>query len=720
MIQDMTFRLPICTPVTPCSKTGCNRSGFVRFTSLLSAFILFLTASFAQITPPGEEDKRDDYLEQLIEKDERSGGDYEAIVDLDRNLRAKPVNLNTASEEDLKPLHELTLLTSLQINAIISYRDRLGKFISIYELQAVPYLDLSSIRGILPYVSVSANISQTQVSVKELLTGGDYTILIRAQQLLEEQKGFTPVDSGSTASRYLGSPLSLYTRFRYQFGTKFSYGITGQKDAGEEFFKGTQKQGFDFYSFHIYYSGHGFLKGVSLGDYELKFGQGLLAASGFGVSKSSLVTSIKYGGRTLRPYTSTNEFNFFRGAAVVFGPKNVSVTAFVSSKRIDGNIGTVDTLGDDVFVTSVGGDGLHRTESEVADKNTVHQAVTGVNVDFRIRSLMVGASAIYSKYSVPLVPTFQPYNQFKFSGDQLGNVGAHFDWQYRNFNLFGEMAADDEGGKALLSGMLISVDPKVDVSLLYRNYGRDFHSLYANAFAESSTADNESGMYTGIIIRPARAWTITGYVDFFEKPWLDFGIDAPSDGMEYLVQATYRPNRSLEIYARWKDEWKQQNATGNEEPLDYIAEVQKQNLRVNLSYKISPAFLIHSRAEWVIFKEENTATQYGFLAYQDIIFRKLGSPLQLTGRVCLFDADSYDARIYAYESDVLYAYSVPPFSDQGMRFYAMARYTITRGIDVWLRYAQTYYTTLNEIGSGLDEIAGNLKSEIKAEVRFKF
>ena len=112
--------------------------------------------------------------------------------------------------------------------------------------------------------------------------------------------------------------------------------------------------------------------------------------------------------------------------------------------------------------------------------------------------------------------------------------------------------------------------------------------------------------------------------------------------------------------------------------------------------------------------------QLGFLAYQDLVFRKLGSPLQLTGRICLFDTDDYDARIYAYENDVLYAYSVPAFSDQGMRLYAIARYTVTRGIDIWLRYAQTYYTKLNVIGSGLDEINGNTKSEIKAEVRFKF
>jgi len=400
--------------------------------------------------------------------------------------------------------------------------------------------------------------------------------------------------------------------------------------------------------------------------------------------------------------------------------KNISVTAFASSKKIDGNVGAIDTLGDNVYVTSIGGDGYHRTESEVANKNAIHQTVFGGNADFRIRSLLLGISGIHSYFSAPLEPAYQPYNQFSFRGDKLTNGGIHYDWQYRNFNFFGEGAIDDGGGKALVSGLMISVDPRVDLAFLYRNYGRDFHSLYANAFAEASTVNNEHGLYSGISIRPFRKWQIDAYADFFSKPWIAFQIDAPSNGTEYLVQLTFKPNKVLEIYTRWKDESKQQNASLNDEPLDYPADVRKQNLRFNITYRVTPAITVRSRAEWVIFKEENLNKQSGFLAYQDVIWRKLGFPLSLTGRFCLFDADSYDARIYAYENDVLYAYAVPAFSNRGMRFYLLARYTLTRGIDMWVRFAQTYYSNLDVVGSGLDEIDGNTKSEIKAEVRFKF
>ena len=45
---------------------------------------------------------------------------------------------------------------------------------------------------------------------------------------------------------------------------------------------------------------------------------------------------------------------------------------------------------------------------------------------------------------------------------------------------------------------------------------------------------------------------------------------------------------------------------------------------------------------------------------------------------------------------------------------------IKRGIDVWLRYGLTYYENVDVISSGLEEITGNTKSDVKFQVRFKF
>jgi len=89
-------------------------------------------------------------------------------------------------------------------------------------------------------------------------------------------------------------------------------------------------------------------------------------------------------------------------------------------------------------------------------------------------------------------------------------------------------------------------------------------------------------------------------------------------------------------------------------------------------------------------------------------------------RIAYFHTDSYNTRIYAYENDVLYASSFPLYYQKGWRFYNNVRYRIGQGIDVWAKVSAFYYPGLASIGSGLDVIQGNLKSEIKLQLRFQF
>ena len=90
-------------------------------------------------------------------------------------------------------------------------------------------------------------------------------------------------------------------------------------------------------------------------------------------------------------------------------------------------------------------------------------------------------------------------------------------------------------------------------------------------------------------------------------------------------------------------------------------------------------------------------------------------------RYALFQTDSYDARIYAYENDVPGSYSIPAYYSRGSRFYLMLDYNITRKIELWVRYSQTFYDNQTTISpGGLSEINGNTKSEIRTQIRFKF
>ena len=48
------------------------------------------------------------------------------------------------------------------------------------------------------------------------------------------------------------------------------------------------------------------------------------------------------------------------------------------------------------------------------------------------------------------------------------------------------------------------------------------------------------------------------------------------------------------------------------------------------------------------------------------------------------------------------------------------KYRVSRWMDVWLRYGQTYFSNVNSISTGLNAIEGRTRSEVKAQVRFRF
>ena len=63
---------------------------------------------------------------------------------------------------------------------------------------------------------------------------------------------------------YLGSPWKLYSRYRFRYRQNISVGVTMEKDEGEEFFRGSQPQGFDYYSAHLFLRNIGPVKAVAV------------------------------------------------------------------------------------------------------------------------------------------------------------------------------------------------------------------------------------------------------------------------------------------------------------------------------------------------------------------------------------------------------------------------------------------------------------------------
>jgi hypothetical protein len=676
-------------------------------------------------------------LENITENSQNEDADYTNLLEALTLYKEHPINLNSTSKEELQ---QLLILNDIQINNLFEHIKRNGRLITIYEIQGISGFDLQTIQKIRPYVYVSDNFESSHFSLREMFKDGSHTLLLRYGRVLEDQTGFSSVDSAklysSKDSRYIGSPDKMYARYRFAYSNNVSWGITAEKDQGELFFKnnqrhkydwyesglkGKQKNGFDFYSAHFYLHNIRFVKSLAIGDYQATFGQGLTMWSGYSFGKSSDIMSSKKSAAGIRPYTSVDENRFLRGAATTLKFKKIEATAFYSQKYVDANVADTLENGEVAAISALQETGYHSTLSEIADKHTAMQTMYGGNVSYKSNQFSIGITGMHYLIDADFNKGLSTYNQFDFASNQNTNVGVDYNFIFRNFNFYGEEAISANGGLAFLNGVLVSLDPRLSLTLTHRYYQRNFQNLMSNGFAENTMAVNEKGLYAGIAAKPTPKFTFTAYYDRFEFPWMKSQVNAPSTGTDYMAQLNFTPSKRFDVYFKIRSRSKFKNTAADIDEIDFIVPYIQTNYRINTSFSVLPSVRLKNRIEMVDYKIDDGKTNKGFLIYQDISYSKIGSKFSVSLRYALFQTDNYDTRIYAYENEVPGAYSILAHYERGSRFYVLLDYNITRRIEIWLRYSQTAYDNKKIISEGsLTEIKGNTKSEVRAQIRFKF
>ncbi|WP_040416149.1 ComEA family DNA-binding protein [Cyclobacterium qasimii] len=639
----------------------------------------------------------------------------------------QPLDLQVATSTELQSLY---LLSPLQIQSFIKYRNQFGKFSSIYELQAIPEWTLETIQNILPFVVInSTHPNQSNPGLKRILKAENAYLLFRQRRIWQTRKGFTAPDTlsnGDLSNRYVGDPNDLYMRFRLQQPADFSLGLTLDKDSGEKFTwdPKSKRYGFNYLSFHYTLYNKGKLKALSLGDYQLQFGQGLVFGSGFSVGKGAeTITTVKRSSTGLRPYTSVMEAGFFRGLAGTYSSGNIEWTVMLSRTSRDANLQYIqDSLANESsYLSSLVLSGLHRTISEIQKKAQAIEQNIGLNLNYRHpnKSFRLGSNLLYTQYSQPLIPLERIYNQFEFQGKNNVTNSLYFTYNYRNHYLFGESAISKSGGMGHVAGIMSSLNSKVDFSMIWRKYDRNFHSQYGNAFSEGTRPINEEGLYLGIHFKPSRKISWSAYYDYFKFPWMRFRMYAPSTGHEWLSRIKFQPNKQLMLFFQFREEVKSRNVVSEDQTSSQylLAQGKRQNIVWNLTYQPSRWWQAKTRVQQSFYRISGHKSK-GYAISQDLS-GEVGA-WKLSGRVSLFDTDDYENRQYLYEKNVLWAFSIPNFYDQGIRLYFLAQYKLNRRLTFWGRWAKTTYTNRESIGSGLQEIQGNELVETTFQLRYQF
>ena len=656
------------------------------------------------------------FIETLFNVQEE-GINYEDLYERLLLLYENPIDLNLANRIDLKSLF---VLSDQQIDELLLYRKENGRIVSPYELMYLPGFDYPTLQKISPFITVSTTgkpLNQ-QPLLHRILNERNNYLLLRYERVLEDKRGYIT----DSENRYAGTADKLYLRYRVSKPGDFSLGLTTEKDPGEALIwdKETYRRGMDFWSFHFMLENQGKLKKTIVGDYQLQFGQGLLFNSGFGVGKGAeSVNALERVTLGVRPYTSVIEGGFLRGAAATYALNStIDVTAFYSYLKQDASIQTGEADEFENFFSSIQITGLHRTPSEIAKKKQIAESLVGFNLNYRPDDFKsFGVNFYHNQFSLPILKDNDAYNRFEFSGTQNQVGSIYGNYTLKQFHLFAEGGISKSGGTGIVGGFTTQLSPRIDFGMVLRNYDTNFHSFRGSAFGEGSRNINESGIYWGLKYTLNKQFNLTAYYDSFRFPWLRFRVNAPSKGNDVMLRLNYIPSGNVRLYGQFRRKNKEINSEDLESGETVVLPGIKNQFLVNLELKVTHSLSLKSRVQWSDYTLNGERTK-GNAFFQDAVFTH--GKWVISGRMALFDTEGNENRQYAYERDLLYAFSIPSLSGRGIRNYLLFQYKATRKLDVWAKVSRGTFFDRDEIGSGLETIDGNKRTDVKLQLRIKF
>lgn len=654
------------------------------------------------------------HLEQLAEDEEElDAATIENMFQELTMLESNPMNLNTVSREQLE---RFPMLTFEQATNLADFLEKNRPVYTVFELRNASYLDFNTVELILPFFYVG-EMEKIESSVHEMLRYGRNEVQFRFDKTLNKRAGYGEF-SDSILQRfpnrkYRGEDFYTSLKYSFTYRDKIQFGLLGEKDAGEPFFRKGYPKGYDHYGFHLIVRDIGKLRTLALGDYRLSFGQGLILNNDFSLPKAWAINNIIRRTQDPKRHFSTAESGFFRGTAAVFQIDKVIVTAFYSNKRFDAN------LSNEGFITSFKIDGYHRTPGEMEKKHNAREEVTGVNINYRKDRFQIGVSGVYHSYNRVYYPTVQEYNYYYLRGSSNMNASIDYSYRFRRLSFAGETAIAKNNAVAATNMIQYAPSNLFSLSVLYRHFPVSYNALHARAFSETARVQNENGLYVGATFSPARKVSVTSYIDVFRFPWVRSQVDKPSKGVEAYFLGTYTVSRNSDFELRYRYKQREQNVRYPDENSRTVLPYNTQKIRLRYNNTLNSGWNFRTTVDVALYSQKHFPTETGYMLSQNIGYR--GSD-KIRGDLYFgyFSSESFAARLYSYERNILNTFYMPSFYGEGLRMALSGRYDFTSRLSFSAKIGHTRYFDRETIGSGTELIQGNSRTDVFTYLRWRF
>ncbi len=534
-----------------------------------------------------------------------------------------PLEINSASSAKLV---SSGLFTPYRAASLLDYRENHGDVLSLAELSAVDGFSEDFVRVLAPFISLysSANAGKATEKVRSV------------KNFLTVRGSARDVDGISGYAYGVKYRLDLNDSFQFGLSANNSYSALGPLPNGGSFF--------------LAYYGKRHLGKVVVGDYRLRYGQGLLLWNGFRVDSSSSPDSYCSRSSGISPYTSFTGSESERGIAADFSFGRFTVS---SSLALRGLRGLMD-----------------------GDSSADISLLPAVNVGWNGSKVRVGVSGycLTSALGSGSVSTksVSPSTRASATTDtkSVGEAGcsADFRWCPRGTDVFGEVAADliDMKFKALLGTIFQPCDKMkmaARATLEEDEYKADVGGSFSTG--KSVSLAGKSGFGSSV-----RKHTGSFGLEGSYFPGKKYGAEGPNWQVKALLNYSLQLSPLFSLAFRYSLRMRS------------AGETLRNDLRCDLRY---------SNGLWSAMFRANALynTALGLLSFAEGGWNPGWMSVYL--RAGIFRIDNWADRIYVYERDAPGNYNVPAYYGRGYWVAATVGWKVAKVCKVYLRASTLQY-----------------------------
>jgi DNA uptake protein ComE-like DNA-binding protein len=652
----------------------------------------------------------------LLEDMTENGMNVEQLEERLTELVENPVSLNEASREQLE---NIPFLSAEQVESLSYYLYRYGPMKHLSELLLVEGMDARIMRWMKPFVRIEPvpEIPVDMPPMKKAWNYGVQELGLYLGSTLQKQSGYQK-QPASGAETYAGDPLHLRMRYGFNYKQQLQWGIVLEKDPGESYWNRKQG-GVDFASFHFTAKDAKRRNQLFLGDFTVRYGQGLVCGNTFSLGKSSTGNIPEQTGPVVSRHFSASENGFFRGAALKLtlipddrrmpSASKLELLGFASTKLLDASIN--NQLGN-VLET-----GLHRNKAEIESQNRLRQSVCGVRLLWKRTNTTLGLNSLMWMKQNRDAKILDAWNNLGSASAPGGNLSAEARFYWNGLLGFGEWAIDQKGAQAILFGASCKPTPRWRISILGRKFDATYQAPFGYAFSEGGSVENEEGVFLSTDVQLGYRLRLSGYLDVFRQPGPSDGSWMLRNGQDLALELNRTIGRSGLLKLQIRGKTKEKSDASVDAPIHPIQAFQKYQLRLQSSQEIGD-WNVKTTLSTNRYHFRNERTD-GLAMAQDVGYAPAGSAWSVYVHLVLFNTEAWENRIYLWEKDLPGNFSMPMLYGHGTRSAILLKYE-HKNLLLQFKVCDLQEPDLAFIGSGGEQLVGHRRTDVRLQVGWKF